>query len=169
MGLTVKLNPSTAQPAVAFFDRANNQVKYRYCSSAVSSCGTAANWGFVGLGIVDALAGVSGLSAAATDGLLQASLTFASTGQPWIVWPTGAGATAANLLYSYVSTATSVFTTGAALSSARNASITTPVAATAANFAAGGWMPSSVRSILGSLHTVYVGPGNHLYVTSCGD
>lgn len=170
MGITLRLNPSTGKPTLAFYDRSLNFVRVKSCTAAPASCTTAASWTNIGLGVVDAMAGVSGLSAAATDGLLNATLSFTSDGQAWVVYPTGAGAaTSSDLMFSYVSSLTPVFVVPAPLAAGSNANVSTPVAATAANFATGGWMPSSVRTSLGSMHTAYVGQGNFLYVTSCGN
>ena len=72
-------------------------------------------------------------------------------------------------MFAYVSsTATTTFTAPATLKSNPVGNISTPVAAVNGNFAHS-WNPSSVRTSSGSLHTVYNGPGNFLYVTSCGD
>ncbi len=167
MGLSIKINPSTSAPAITFFDRSVNLLRYKYCSTALASCLTSTNWVDLGLGLIEASAGVSGLSAAATDGLLGASLTFSPTGQAAVVFSKGPGLVSApitaDLKFAYVSSTTGVFTTPESLNAGSNSFYTTP-----ANFAAGGWMPASVRSSTGSLHSVYVGPGNHLYVTSCG-
>lgn len=170
MGLSIKINPATSQPAIAFYDRANGFVRYKYCSTGFASCLTSTNWLNLGLGLIDASAGVSGLTAAATDGLLSASLSFSPTGQAFVVYSSGAGSlTSSDMNISYVGTVTGLFSTPAALSPASNANIATPVAATPANFATGGWSLATVRTNIGSLHTVYVGPGNRLYVTSCGN
>jgi len=167
----IKMNPSNSRPAVAFFDRANSQVRYKYCNTALASCTNPSNWAEVGIGIVDAGIGISGLAEATNYGVLDIGLTFTSDGLPWMVYPRGAAAlTNANLSYSYVSTSGGLFGTPAALYTNHGVgNISTPVAATANNVALS-WNPSSVRSSsTGSLHTAFIGPGNFLYVTSCGN
>jgi hypothetical protein len=171
-GLIVKMNPSTSAPAIAYFDRANNTGKYKYCSTALASCTTAGNWADVGVGLFDAAAGISGLvdnGATANYGLLNIGLTFTGDGLPWTVYPRGAGSTTANLMYSNVSTSGGTFGTPTSLATNSIGNITSPVAATAGNFGLS-WNPQSVRSsVTGSLHTIYNGPGNFPTVTSCGN
>lgn len=167
----VAINPSNNRPAIAYMDRSNNLVRYKYCSTTLASCTTAANWLDLGVGILDAGTGTSGLTDAANAGQLDVGLTFTSDGLPWVTYPRGAGATQApSLMYSYVASSGGVFGGSANLyASPGVGNISSPVAATANNFATS-WNPNSVRSsYTGSLHTAFVGPGNFLYMTSCGD
>ncbi|MES2801970.1 MAG: hypothetical protein V4654_05720 [Bdellovibrionota bacterium] len=169
MGLRVKLNPVSGQPALAFYERATNLVRYKSCTSAFASCTSSANWVNLGNGIVESSAGVSGLTAAATDGLLNASLSFTVEGYPEVIYNNGAGGNG-HLYYSATSAASPLFGTASILSASTNAVETTPVAATPANFGLGGWNATSVRSMAtGSLFTAYIGPGNYLYMKSCGN
>lgn len=169
MGLQIKLNPVSGNPALAFYERATNLVRYRSCTSALSLCTNSSNWVNLGNGIVESSAGVSGLTAAATDGLLNASLTFTVDGYPEIVYSNGAGSNG-HLNYSSTSATSPYFSTASVLSSSYNAVETTPVAATPANFGIGGWNAISTRSMAtGSLFTAFIGPGNYLYLNSCGD
>ncbi len=167
----VRINPSNNRPAIAFFDRANNTLRYRFCSTELASCTNSSNWAELGVGIMDATVGVSGLSEAATIGLLDSGFTFTSDGLPWVVYPRGAGVTSTpNLMFTYSATSGAVFGSSATLYAATgNGYISTPVAATANNYAFS-WNPYSARSTYtGSLHTAFVGPGNFLYMTSCGN
>lgn len=169
MGLKVKLNPVSGQPALAFYERATNLVRYKSCTSALALCTSSANWVNLGNGIIESSAGVSGLTAAATDGLLNASLSFTVEGYPEVIYNNGAGNNG-HLYYSSTSASSPFFTTPTLLSASSNAVETTPVAATAANFGIGGWSATSVRSMVtGSLFAAYIGPGNYLYLKSCGD
>lgn len=166
----IKLNPSNSRPAISFFDRTNNMIRYKYCSTALASCTSSSNWADVGVGILDASLGISGLAEATNFGVVDSGLSFTSDGLPWVVYPRGAGATSANLMYANVSTSGASFGSPTTLYTHPGVGIiSTPVAATANNHAIS-WNPSSVRSSsTGSLHTAFVGPGNFLYVTSCGD
>jgi hypothetical protein len=167
----VKLNPLNSRPAITYFDRANNQVRYRYCNTALASCTSSANWVDLGVGIVDGGLGISGLAEATNLGVLGSGFSFTQEGMPWVVYPRGAGAVSnANLSYNYVSPTANVFGTPAAFyTSPGVGNLLTPVAATANNIALS-WNPSSVRSsVTGSLHTAYIAPGNFLQVTSCGN
>lgn len=166
----IKLNPTNSRPALAFFDRASNLMLYKYCTTALASCTSSSNWADVGIGIVDASIGISGLAEATNMYVLDNSLTFASDGSPWVVYPRGAGATTnVNLAFNYVGSGGTFGTPGALYTNPGNGYISTPVVATANNFALS-WNPSSVRSTsTGSLHTAFIGPGNFLYVSSCGN
>lgn len=169
MGVNVKLNPVSGLPAISFYERANNLVRYKACTSAVALCNNSANWSNLGTGIIEASAGVSGLAANATDGLLNASLSFTTDGYPEVVYSNGAGGDG-NLYFSGTSSTSTFFATPTLLHAGKNANITTPVAATAANFGMGGWNANATRSMAtGSLFTAFIGPGNYLYMKSCGD
>jgi hypothetical protein len=168
-GLELKLNPVSGLPAIAYYDRANNLVRYRYCTSAFATCDNTLNWANLGTGIVESTAGVSTLTALATDGLLSSSLTFSLDGYPWILY-TGGAAGNGNLNLSTTSSTSTLFSGASTFIAGSNANITTPVVSTPANFGVGGWNATSVRSsATGSLHTAFIGPGNYLYMTSCGD
>jgi anti-sigma-K factor RskA len=169
-GLEVRINPLTNRPAISFYDRASNQVRYKYCTTAIATCASSGNWTDLGTGIIESFSGVLGLTAAATDGLLSSSLTFTAEGYPWAVYSLGAGSVSGNLMFNFTNNVLPSFGTPLILNSGYNSNTVAPVAATAANFAVGGWSVSSVRSfVTGSLHSAYVGPGNYLYVTSCGN
>lgn len=169
MGLNIKLNPVSGLPALTFYERATNLVRYKSCTSALALCTSSANWNNLGTGIVESSAGVSGLTAAATDGLLSASLSFTDAGYPEVIYNNGAGSDG-HLYYSTTNATNPFFGTPTILNSSANAVETTPVAATPANYGIGGWKAASVRSsVTGSLFTAFVGPGNYLYMKSCGD
>ena len=170
VGVDVKINPTTNRPAIAYYDRDINLVRHKYCSTAIATCNNSSNWLNQGLGIVEGSAGVSGLNAGATDGLLNASLTFSIDGYPWVNYSLGAGSSTGNLLYATTSATSLNFATSSILNAGFNSVSVLPVPASPVNFGLGGWNPFAVRSLAtGSLHTTYVGPGNYLYVTSCGN
>ena len=168
MGLEIKLNPVSGLPAIAYYERATNLVRYKHCTSTFASCNNPLSWANLGAGIVESSAGVSTLTAAATDGLLSSTLTFTLDGYPWVIYSTGATGSA-NLNLSAVSSSSAVFSSPSTLIPGAHANTTTPAVATPANFAVGGWNAQSVRSsATGSLFTAFIGPGNYLYMTSCG-
>lgn len=157
MGVTVRINPSSGSPAMAYFDRANNAVFYSPCSGTVASCATS-GWSSTA---VDSGTGVSGL-AAGNQQLLSASLVFSSTGVPTVIYPRGQGAggnlmTATNSSGSFVSTV---------LAQGANAGLS---GSNAVHFAVSGWGVGAVRNAAGLATSVYLGPGNWIYVNSCGD
>lgn len=166
----VKINPTNSRPAIAYFDRANNMIRYSNCTTSLSSCTSSANWSPLGPGVIDSALGISGLAEATNIGVVSAGFTFTSEGYPWVVYPRGAASASGNLMMSYVSTSGGIFSNSTALYTPPGSGIiSSPVAATANNKALS-WNPSSVRSIYtGSLHTAFIGHGNFLYMTSCGD
>lgn len=163
MGAKVKINPATSRPAVSFYDRANNRVFLASCTTAIASCTSLASWSY---SMVENLtAGVSGL-AATSDGLLGTGLTFTSSGVAYVVYPIGAGNTGVLALNK---NSTGSFPLSSTLVAAKNSNTLLNSAISAINFAQPGWNVDSVRTSTGSLHSLYVGPGNWLYGTSCGD
>ncbi|MBX3040538.1 MAG: exo-alpha-sialidase [Bdellovibrionaceae bacterium] len=163
MGAKVKLNPATNRPAITFYDRANNRIFYSYCTSAFASCSTLSSWSYSY--VENLTAGVSGL-AAASDGLLSAALTFTSTGDAYVVYPIGSGNSG---VLAVNNNSTGSFPLSTALVAGNNTDLISNTTLSAINFAQPGWDVDAVRTSQGSLHSVYVGPGNWLYVTSCGD
>jgi hypothetical protein len=163
MGAKIKLNPLNSRPAITYFDRANNRVYYSQCTTALATCSSLANWSY---SFVENLsAGVSGL-AATVDGLLNTGLTFTSTGTAYVTYPIGAGNSGALALNN---NSTGSFPPATTLVAGKNANTLLNPAISALNFAQPGWNVDSVRTSTGSLHSVYVGEGNWLYGTSCGD
>jgi hypothetical protein len=163
MGATVKLNPVTAKPALTYFDKASNRVYYNSCTSALSDCTNLTNWDS---SFVDNLtAGVSGISAA-SEGLLGTGLSFTNNGKAYVVYPAGSGSSGALMLNQNSSGA---FESSSVLVAGKNANTTINTAISAINFGQAGWSVDSVRSSTGSLHTAFIGPGNWLYMSSCGD
>ncbi|MBL7672359.1 MAG: hypothetical protein JNM39_17900 [Bdellovibrionaceae bacterium] len=163
MGAKIKLNPSNSRPAITYFDRANNRVYYSYCTTALASCTSLANWSY---SFVENLtAGVSGL-AATSDGLLGTGLTFTSTGTAYVAYPVGSGNSGVLALNNNSSGSFPLSTT---LVAAKNSSTILNSAISAINFGQPGWNVDSVRTSTGALHSLFIGSGNWLYATSCGD
>lgn len=163
MGAKIKINPATTRPAITYYDRANNRVYYSYCTSTLASCTSLANWSY---SFVENLtAGVSGL-AATSDGLLNTGLTFTSTGTAYVAYPIGAGNSGVLALNNNSSGS---FPLSSTLVTAKNSSTILNSAISAINFAQPGWNVDSVRTSTGSLHSLFIGAGNWLYGTSCGD
>ncbi len=163
MGAKIKLNPSNSRPAITYYDRANNRVYYSYCTTALASCTSLANWSY---SFVENLtAGVSGL-AATSDGLLNTGLTFTSTGTAYVAYPIGAGNSGVLALNNNSSGS---FPLSSTLVAAKNSSTILNTAISAINFGQPGWNVDSVRTSTGSLHSLFIGAGNWLYGTSCGN
>lgn len=163
MGTRIKINPSNSRPAITYYDRANNRVYYSYCTTALASCSSLANWSYSF--IENFTAGVSGL-AAASDGLMSTGLTFTSAGTAYALYPIGAGNSG---VLAINNNSTGSFPLSSTLVAGPSANTTSNPAVSAINFAQPGWNIDAVRSSSGSLHSIYVGAGNWLYATSCGD
>ncbi len=163
MGAKIKINPSNTRPAITYFDRASNRVYYSYCTTALASCTTLSNWSYSYP--ENLTAGVSGL-AATSDGLLGTGLSFTSTGTAYAVYPIGAGNTG---LLAFNDNSSGSFPLSSTLLAGKNSNLTLNTAISAINFGQPGWNVDSVRTSTGSLHSLYIGPGNWLYGTSCGD
>ena len=157
MGVTVRINPATTKPAAAYFDRANNGVYYASCTGTIASCASS-GWSS---SLVDNLAGVSGL-AAGNEQLLMAALSFNSSGTPYIYYPRGATSTGSLTVADNSSGSFSAST----LYSGTSGNIT---GSTALNFGISGWGVNTTRNAVNGAVAAYIGPGNWLYVTSCGD
>ncbi len=163
MGAKIKLNPSNSRPAITYYDRANNRVYYSYCTTALASCTSLANWSY---SFVENLtAGVSGL-AATSDGLLSTGLSFTSTGTAYVAYPIGSGNSGVLALNNNSSGS---FPLSTPLVTAKNSSTILNTAISAINFGQPGWNVDSIRTSTGSLHSLFIGSGNWLYATSCGD
>ncbi|MEK6773019.1 MAG: hypothetical protein AABY64_03685 [Bdellovibrionota bacterium] len=156
-GVTVKINSVTSSPAMSYFDRLNNSVYYAACTGTFSSC---ASSGWSANQIATA-AGVSGL-VLGNEQLLKASLSFSATGVAQIAHPTGQGSYGSLFLADNNSGVFS--TTQISSGSAANLS-----GSPALNFAVSGWNVATVRNAIDQLVMAFIGPGNWLYVSSCGD
>ncbi len=159
-GLSIKLNPATGKPSMSYYDGGSNRLIYTSCSSAPLAC-MSGGWTPT---IVDMLAGVGGIGTGATGSrqLLSADLTFDANGYGVINYFTGIAA----LGHYYRATNYAGSWSTSILHSGPNANL---AGAAAVNFAIPGFNSRSVRTSLGNLTSVYVGPGNWLYSASCGD
>jgi hypothetical protein len=163
MGAKIKINPVTSRPAITYYDKANNRIYYSQCTADLASCSNLANWSY---SFVENLtAGVSGL-AATVEGLLGTGLTFTGKGTAYVAYPIGAGNSGVLALNN---NSTGSFPPSSTLVAAKNTNTLLNSAISALNFAQPGWNVDSVRTSTGALHSLYVGPGNWLYGTSCGD
>ena len=165
-GIEIKINPSNGKPAMSFFDRATSTAYYAYCNKTVASgdcANSVGNWpGLPGTPItVDSGTGVSALTVTTNEGILNAGLTFRSNGTADISYMTVA-ATQALKLGTYNGSSFDLTTLKSSATSYMG--IANPL-----NYAMFGVNLDSVRASTGQLYNFYVGPGNYLYLTSCGD
>lgn len=168
-GVSIKL--SSGVPAIAYYHKAGNNVFYHKCSlSTAALCGNVAGWTSpVQVNAVGSSVGVSGLGNPVQS--LETALSFTSDGIAEVYYMLGAGASTQAGVIKAVNTvaAPSTFSTST-LKSADNATTTINGAASVSNGALAGFsLATSRSSYSNTTSTAYVGPGNWLYVTTCGD
>lgn len=155
MGGHIRLRPSTGSPYITYFDRANNRVYSSTCNDTPLNCVTG-SWT---ASVVDLTTGVSGLTSR-YDLLLSASLVFTTGDIPYVVYPRGKGADGNLAATELGTTNTSIIGSGA------NGNATDNLAF---NYAVAGWGVASSPNAAGYFTSVYLGPGDWLYTSSCGD
>lgn len=161
-GLSIQLNPSTARPAMTYYDKTNNRVYMSRCDTAIATCTSLTNWTTT---LVDNLSAGTSTLGATSDGLLGTGLSFSSSGAAYVVFPIGSGNTGSlninsNGSGSFSNTSTTLLT-GKSANTIDNPTVS------AINFGQAGWNVQSRRAANGALFNVYNGPGNWLYSTSC--
>ncbi len=156
-GATIRINPTTGLPSIAYYDRANSWLYFASCTTNCTGTGSPTFTGTttpVLTGI-----GIAGLSGAGNMSLLEAALTFSQTGVAHIVYNSGQADLGG--LYSISNeSGTMPSAPAAVVVPGANGNSTN---ATATN---GGipWAQSVVRMRNGVLATAYVTPGNFLGV-----
>ncbi len=161
-GLSVRLNPQTSRPSIAYFDKSNNRVYLSRCDTAIASCTSLASWSTV---LVDNLSAGTSTLGATSDGLLGTGLTFTDTGTAYVTYPIGAGSTG-SLNFNQNSSG-SFNNVSTVLYAGNTANTVDNPTVSAINFGQAGWNIQSTRAPNGALFNVHVGPGNWLYSTSC--
>jgi hypothetical protein len=156
-GVSVKINPKTSKPALAYYDQSNNAVFYASCSSAFATCGSS-GWTESNL---QTSAGVSGLTAASGQ-LLTTSLQFTSAGSPQVLFSQGQAGSGSLML----GTLSGSTWNSASFAAGINGNL--PGMA-ALNFGVAGWNVSTSLNAEGGIVASYIGPGDWLYSQSCGD
>lgn len=154
-GASIRLNPVTGYPSVAYFDRANNRAYYNVCANAPSTCATG-GWAPT---LLEAGLGVSGLTTS-TAQALRAGIGFDSSGNASIAYPTGqAGSGSLRLCEASGS--------NFSCSTISNGAGGNTVGAAAVNYGVSGWNVQLDRNSSGGLSATYIGPGGWLYNYSC--
>ncbi|OFZ79212.1 MAG: hypothetical protein A2583_00965 [Bdellovibrionales bacterium RIFOXYD1_FULL_53_11] len=169
-GISIKLN-SSGIPGIAYYGKTQNNVYYSQCSLAsASACANVTGWATST--IVNASAGSLGVSGlvAATDQWMSTAISFLSD-LAYVYYPIGAGSSLSQGLMVGIAGNTSGTTfTNSTLYSGANATTALSPNANVNNFALAGTQVSTIRNAAtGKSQTAYIGPGNWLYVTSCGD
>jgi hypothetical protein len=169
-GISVKLDTSGV-PAASYYDISGGatagKVVYNKCTLAsASACASAAGWlSPVTVNSATTHVGVGTISSN-SQMLLGTAMTMSGSTAS-VYFPTGSTATTAVGFLKGVGS--SSFDVSTVLAAA-NGDTTSSPNATAQNFALAGWSPSGAQSTSrGTSAISYIGPGNWLYVTSCGD
>jgi hypothetical protein len=163
-------------PSLAYFVKSLNEVQYVQCTASnLTNCMSSTNYwaspvtvsngnlGFISAGV--------GLTASA-DQYLSTSINFDSSSNAYVYYPLGAstGLSTAGLAVASGAANQNGSFTQSMLYSAMNATTLVNANAQQTNFALAGQQVSTVRSSsTGVPVAAYIGPGNWLYVTSCGD
>jgi hypothetical protein len=159
-GLTVKINPSTGKPAMAYFKAGVDVVQYASCSSAVGSC-SSGGWTRT---TVDSFAGTSTL-ATSNFQLLSTGLVFTSDGSPVLIYPRGRETTGSLMIARYSGGSFSVST----LVSGSNGTIIGTGSPAALNFGVAGWNAVAGLNSANDVTAVFINAGDWLSATSCSD
>lgn len=156
VGASIKLDPVTTLPSISYLDQTNNAVLYAQCTGSLTSCETT-GWTPT---TAEAAIGVSGLTAN-TGQLLATSLLLGPSGEAYIFYPHGQ----TNDGHLNVSQNYNGNFTKTTLAEGKNGAVT---GTAALNFAVAGWNVSSQKTSETQTTSIYIGPGNWLYATSCG-
>jgi hypothetical protein len=158
VGGVIRINPYNEKPVTAYYDKVNNRVYYAPCSGTIASCATS-GWAPT---IIDNGAGVSSLTNT-FEQLMRVGLDLDSSGNPFVVYPRGASSDG-SLILQRISSGSFV---SSILHQGANGNLMT--GAGGLNFGVAGWGLSSTINSSGVRTSVYVGPGNWLYATSCSN
>ncbi len=166
-GISIKLNPLNSKPSISYYQASSNNLYLAQCSSTLASCNSLGNWTTTNIQGSTAV-GVSGVTATTQEQMLNSSLTFSSTGVPYIAYMTGVGPSGMNPALA-MTDATTGFTPTLPVvlaSSGTTASLggTSPI-----SLGQYGMSVSAVRNSLGQFISAHIGPNNWLYATTCGD
>lgn len=161
-GATVKINPVTGLPSIAYYDRANAKLYVAQCtvncaSTAAPTFAGTASWASSGIGI-------SGLSAVGNANLLNAALTFAGNGDLYVMYNSGQLDAGSLRMIDSTKGALSSSVATTVLAGA-NGALSNAVATNAGV----PWGQKSVRMPNGVLATAYNSAGNFFNVLTCGD
>ncbi len=161
-GTTVKINPQTGNPSIAYYDRTNARLFLAQCTANCSGTAVPTFTG-TGTGILNGI-GIAGLAGAGNANLLNAGLTFSGAGDAYIVYNSGqldvgalrlvdnvGGILPSNLPTTLVNGANGAFSNAAAT----NGGIP--------------WGQRVTRMTNGVLAAAYISAGNLLNITTCGD
>ncbi|MGK5086837.1 hypothetical protein WDW86_04715, partial [Bdellovibrionota bacterium FG-2] len=160
-GAHLRLHPQTLEPMVSFYDRVSGELLFSHCKSSIEECSTTAPWEVT---LVDAASGVEGIPFE-SETLLAASLDFDAQGAPLIFYTRGQATQGALMRAHRISPDTGGFELSAVFEGVNTHLAGTPPI----HFALSGWnATSSARPFFG-FGAFFVGPGNWLYGTRCGE
>ncbi|MCO5143648.1 MAG: hypothetical protein M9962_11210 [Oligoflexia bacterium] len=157
LGASIKINPSTSKPAVAYYDLTNNKVYYSPCTSSLSGC---ASSGWVNATEIETAAGVSTLTTT-TSNFMQTGLEYSDSGTAVVQYVTGQ-ATTANLKQCTITSSLAATCTTVHAGSNGNFS-----GSNVNNYAIAGWALNLVKTASTYFESLFLGPGGWVYQATC--
>lgn len=161
IGARVRINTATGFPGIAYYDRVNARIFYATCGTVPASC-TAGNWSGTGSSVLNGV-GVGGVLVG-TENVLDVGLTYSAAGDAYINYTSGqldvgairmidnvGGSMPSGLATTVVAGSNGAFSNAAAI----NGGIP--------------WSVQTERFSTGVLGLGYIGVGNNLSYSSCGD
>jgi hypothetical protein len=163
-GAVIKINPSSGNPSISYYDRVNNKLFFINCMSNCTGSGTPIFSGS-GTSVLNGV-GINNLSGLGNTNLLSASLTFAANGEAHILYNSGQLDSGA---LKFINNIGGTMPSGLATTLVAGVNGTYNTAATAGFNGGIPWGQQAVRISNGVFATAYITPGNWLGVTTCGD
>jgi hypothetical protein len=169
-GISIDLNPVNGNPAITYYNRANDKVYYSTCEDTPLNCSVTV-WDNLEIessaGVNGATTYIGGGVASTRDQLLSTTLTYDSDGNASILYPTGNGATIGVLTDGHLKRV-NISAAGVQTSETFKAGVNASGSITGVNMAVSGHNIDSIRTANDELVSVFVGAGNVLDSRSCG-
>jgi hypothetical protein len=163
-GITIKINPTSGNPSISYYDRANGKLFFSTCTANCTGSGTPVFSG-TSTSVLNGV-GINNLSSLGNANLLTASLTFSSLGDAYLLYNSGQLDTGS---LKFINNVGGSMPSGLATTLVDGANGTYNTVATAAANGGIPWGQQSIRLPNGVFATAYITPGNWLGITTCGD
>lgn len=160
-GAHLRLHPETLEPMISFYDRVSGELLFGHCRASLEDCSTEAPWEIT---VVDSASGIEGIPRE-SESLLEASLDFDTQGSPLIFYPRGQATQGALMKARRISPQSGSFELSTVFEGQNTQLSGTPLM----HFALSGWNVAAAARPFFGFGAFFVGPGNWLYGTRCGD